>query len=85
MGFAVHVEANLQGRQGQGSEAESDTETMNVHPINNESLPPFSALSSHPFSILRFLKILANLLRPLKLWVMSSFLVPSSILIWASA
>lgn len=42
-------------------------------------------LCSYPFWIRRLFKILANLLRLLKFWVMSSFLVPSSILIWASA
>lgn len=51
----------------------------------NKSLIFYSQLWAHPFSILRFLRILANLLRPLKLLVILSFLVLSSILIWASA
>lgn len=70
----------------------------NTHPFNiqllykrencrgqNKSLIFNSQLWAHPFSILRFLRILANLLRPLKLLVILSFLVLSSILIWASA
>lgn len=40
--------------------------------------------SAYPFSILRLLRILASLLRPRRLFVISSFLVVSSILIWAS-
>lgn len=39
----------------------------------------------YPLLILWAFKILASLLRPRKLFVMSSFMVVSSILIWASA
>lgn len=39
----------------------------------------------YPFSILCLLRILASLFRPRRLFVISSFLLVSSILIWASA
>lgn len=78
----ISVQSYRSTKQPHGPAAEEESWRREVC---GRTTVQYSPTATHPFSILPAFKIFASLFRPRRLLVMSSFMLLSSILIWASA